>query len=147
MAANLRQEYQIRQLVDERLDDEIIDSIRKLVQQTDLSNNRRMGRAQFSNLQNVARDTNSVRVIFTWIRYQVGRQPAAWRELGPALLKELDGRLQKLSGEIADEVIAQDRDQNYGDKERRRLIRRIWLLLIRQYVGQLQRYVLGYQGD
>jgi hypothetical protein len=133
-SARLKETYYIQQLIDQALD-RIIPEIRVLVKNSDLHNNRGFGKAQLANLQEVARDTESIEVIRTWVEYQIGRQPNKWQQIGPALLEHLD-----MLG-VEAEAIAIDVLESASDDEARkyRMIRRVWLLLIRQYVGQLRR--------
>lgn len=142
----MREELLIRRYVDEKLDEVLILNIQQLLKTTRIQNNRRMGRSQFSGLQNVARDTASVQVILNWLRYQIGRQ-ASWRDgdFGPKLLNILDETLYSEAKNIAEDIIKEN-EGYYSDKRTvNRLLRKVWLMLIRQYVGQLQRAVLGYQ--
>lgn len=138
---HLALEYAIQRKIDQQLDDTIIEHARKLINETGVKNNRRMGRAQFTNLQNVTRDTTSVQVILTWIRYQMGRQ-TAWNErnFGKNLLEYLGPELQSVAEEIVQTLPP-------SDAEARKVVREIHLRLIRQYVGQLQRLYIGYSED
>ena len=66
------EQYAIQQLVDERLDTLILD-VRELVNSTEIHLERSMGKAQFSALTTLARDTDSIEAIAVWIEYQMGR--------------------------------------------------------------------------
>lgn len=135
----IRQSYRIRRYVEEELDI-IIPEMRQLVQETGLCQNRRMGKSQFSNLQNVARDTTSPEVILAWIDYQIGRQ-AVWREnaFGIKLRTALDA-LRDNADRIRTKIENDFAEEPLTDAEGKHLRRRIFLALIRQYVGQLTRY-------
>lgn len=136
-ADQLQVEYRIKRLIDLELDT-IIPEIEQLVVDAKLNNNRRLGRSQFSSLQNVARDTTSVKVILTWIRYQMGRY-SAWQEqsFGQSLVTALEN-LKETATRIAREASTAQVSVDKND---------IYLRLVRQYVGQLQRLVIAYQGD
>lgn len=130
---DLRLEYELRRLIDEQLD-VLIPQICELVNQTGLCNNTCLERKQLTNLENVARETDSVYVVLNWIQYQIGRQ-SAWREgdLGYELVKKLKGL-----NDTAHKLV-----QKAGGGDDPRLVRQVWMRLVRQYVGQLQRFVVA----
>lgn len=144
---DLQVEYQLRQKIDEYLDSTILPNIESLVENAKLCGQTRMKNSQFSNLQNVARDTTSVQVILTWVQYQTGRQ-AAWRDnnFGRDLLQQLES-LQGVAESILQEIETEIGTANAGDDFTKRYRRRLWLDLIRQYAGHLQRRFIACQGD
>ncbi len=141
--ADLRVVYRMQQLIDAELDD-IIPDMQAMAQGADLCGETRMRRAQFSALQNVSRDTDSIEAILNWVRYQTGRY-SAWRDgrFGASLLEALTG-LETTARELLNALAREIPDVNAEDA---RLVRALWLRLIRQYVGQLQRYYVACQGS
>lgn len=146
---NMQIEYYIRQRIDETLDEIILPNIEQLVVSAQLCQSD-LGKSQFSSLQNLLRETNSIQVVFNWIRYQMGRYKN-WNDhhFGSALLRNLN-MLENIAKEIVAEIynfrpeaLEQEAQQ---DREIRRLIRQVWKQLIEQYVGQLYRSVVACKG-
>lgn len=151
-ASEMQIEYYIRQRIEDNLDEVILPHIEQLVNETNLCESR-LGRAQFSSLQNLLRETNSIQVVLNWIAYQMGRY-AAWREkdFGSKLLVALNG-LEGIAKTITAELYAslETEETNFdtlfqNEIQVRRRFREIWKRLIEQYVGQLYRRVVACKG-
>lgn len=114
----------------------IIDESRKLVDETKVTAN--LDKTQMSNLLGVALQTESARVVANYIRYQMGRDTkgTTWRagEFG----EKLATHLERLEEEA--KAIAQDAAQQAADPPTQADIDRAWIGLVRQFVGQLNRY-------
>ncbi len=137
--------YRIREVIDEQLD-VIIPAIRDIVDDTEVYRERDMGKSQFSNLSSVARETDSVEAVVAWIEYQIGRTTApgrGWRKVGRQDQAEFGVRLVKLLRELRRLAIELSRDFGAEDKEyRAAIVRQLWIGLVRQLVGQMERYVV-----
>lgn len=132
---DLAQKYAIQQEIEFLLDEHIIQDIRNLAQN---KSRLTLGNAQFAGLLNITRETDSVQVMLTWLRYQVGRYPA-WQqdEFGKKLLTALEN-LRTDAEHVLEKVGVKKNDPEY-----RRLLLRVWRMLIRQYVGHLRRAVMA----
>lgn len=107
----------------------------------------RMERSQFTNLVTTALETNSVAVVLDYVRYQMGRDSRAesWRigqpSFGAQLLEQLEG-LRQMAGGLIDNAIRQHgikpQDQTTEEK-------RLWMLLVRRFIGSLHRNFVYYQ--
>jgi hypothetical protein len=134
------EQYAIQQLVDERLDKLIID-VRDLVNSTEVYLEKNMGKAQFSQLTTLARDTESVEVIILWIEYQMGRsrQNENWRKA--------NGRNQAF-GDLLKDLIRGITEWSHGhtegkfsDERHAEIVARaLTLAAVRQFLGQMERY-------
>lgn len=81
--------------------------------------------AQFRNLVRVAEATESTEVIKNFLRYQVGRDKKWGRgqgSLAERIIQDIDGNLRLEAEAVAEKSISTE-------------IRRIWLELIRRYLG------------
>ena len=112
---------------------------RKLVDDTDISTTQ-MEKHQISNLLGVALDTDSAEVVINFIQYQVGRDARGtnWRAkgFGNRLVRELND-LQNMARSIAGKVQSELEQSKSPQKEE---IDGIWIELVRQYLGQMNRY-------
>ncbi len=112
---------------------------RKLVDDTDISA-AQMEKHQISNLLGVALDTDSVEVVINFIQYQVGRDArgTSWRAkgFGHKLVRELND-LQNTARAIAGKVQSELEQSKSPRKEESD---GIWIELVRQYLGQMNRY-------
>lgn len=139
-ASKLRQAYAERRAIEEYLD-EMIPNIRTLVHDTNVHNNSRMGLSQFSSLENIARETNSVEVIIGWVRYQVGRnRPWQEKDFGTKLANALDSLRQQAV--VIEKTLLADTGGNVTKNRERD----IHLQLIRLYAGHLKRCVVAERG-
>lgn len=144
-ASELRQAYAERKAIEEYLD-EMIPNIRTLVHDTNVHNtnghnNYHMGLSQFSSLENIARETNSVEVIIGWVRYQVGRnRPWQEKDFGTKLANAL-ASLRQQAVEIENTLLG-----DTGGNVTKNRVRDIHLQLIRLYAGHLKRCVVAERG-
>lgn len=116
---------------------------RKLVDDTDISATQ-MEKRQISNLLDVALNTDSVEVVINFIHYQVGRDARGtnWRAkgFGNKLVRELND-LQNTASSIAGRVHSElNNERGRGKFPRKEEIDGIWIELVRQYLGQMNRY-------
>jgi len=106
-----------------------------------------MERHQLTNLVAVALETESVAVVLDYVRYQIGRDSKAetWRKgqpsFGSQLLEQLE-ELRRRAGGLIDEAIRQ-----YGIEppDRQAEEERLWMLLVRRFVGSLHRSFVYYE--
>jgi hypothetical protein len=139
--AQERVEIQRRMLVGELVDrqmNQIVRQVCSLVDNTELQASS-MEKHQFSNLLGVALETSSVESVANFIRYQMGRDVRgnSWRnkDFGDRLIKELQG-LRGVAEAIAGDVAHTVRTGELSPID----VDAIWAELVRQYVGQLNRY-------
>ena len=101
----------------------------------------RMERSQLTNLVAVSLETNSVAVVLDYVRYQMGRDSKAktWRvgrpSFGSQLLEQLE-ELRRMAGGLIEEAIRQygiEPPDHTAEEER------LWMLLVRRFVGALHR--------
>jgi len=122
----------------EQATNEIIRRMRELVDDTNVVNSR-MEKHQIGNVLAVALETPSVELVKNFILYQAGRDVSgtSWRRanFGERLVKELDD-LRKRAEDIAHEVSGQLRAGEPGERD----VEEVWIEMVRQYLGQLNRY-------
>jgi hypothetical protein len=122
----------------EQATNELIRRMRQLVDGTDVVNSR-MEKHQIGNVLAVALETPSVELVKNFILYQAGRDVSgtSWRKanFGDKLVKELDELHEEAEG-IAHEVSRQLR----ADQPEEGDIDEVWIEMVRQYLGQLNRY-------
>lgn len=162
MIANVN-EMRYRILVQQQADRELnglIPDIRtlldKLFTQSDSETNNwkkwKLEHKQLSNLLGVCGETNSVEVVISFIEYQIGRDKRsktpnnwAWKDFG----KTLKDKLQKLE-ETAKSIVRQAiRDSNYtlNEADQKLEYGKVWMELVRLYVGHLRRYFVYKKPD
>jgi hypothetical protein len=108
-----------------------------------------MERHQLTNLVSVALETNSVPLVLDYIRYQIGRdnRSTSWRigqpSFGSQLLEQLEVLRQRAGG-LMDEASGKYsiKPQNKSDEEAR-----IWMLLVRHFVGSLHHNFVYYETE
>jgi ABC-type cobalt transport system substrate-binding protein len=86
--------------------------------------------SQFRNLVRVADTTDSAEVIKNFIRYQVGRDKKWGRgkgSLAEKIIQDIDGNIKRIAQSIA--------ESSQGE------VKKIWLELIRRYLGYGSRYL------
>lgn len=147
--AQKRQELRRRMAIQHRIDlamNSFIQRMKDLVDESQVSKSR-MEKHQIKNLISVALETHSVEVVKHYVLYQVGRDVpgTSWRrdDFGKKLVKAMDG-LQK----DADRITRQAHrkiglavpDENQVDEAWTLLVDETWMLLVRAYLGQLNRY-------
>lgn len=92
---------------------------------------------KLSNLNNVANETSSAEVVIGYVQYQVGRE--IWRRtFGEDLIKDLQDLSNAAEGIVSQAWEAHHPAGLQRDAERDR----VWMLLIRQFVGHLRRYAV-----
>jgi hypothetical protein len=140
--ATQSQELQHRMAIQYEVDqalNKIISDMRGLVDDTKIAQSF-MEKNQMSNLLAVALETPSVELVKTFILYQVGRDTGSknWRyeNFGEALVKRLD-KLNEDAKSIANAVRKTIPLLGTPDVTE---IEAIWMDLVRQYLGQLNRY-------
>ena len=98
-------------------------------------------KSQLNNLLSVALETTSVEVVKNFILYQVGRDDKrrSWRyqDFGQELVREID----RLRNDIAKQVAVRALN-----RPSEREIDKIWIHVVRQYLGQLHRYFYYLKG-
>ncbi len=133
MTTDIRYGLQVQQGIEGAMNS-LVRRAQKLVDRTEIQNSN-LEKHQLSNLLDVALDTLSAEVVVNFILYQVGRDTTrtSWRyqNFGQELARELD----KLRNDVA-KVIARRIKKRPSDRE----IDEIWIQLVRQYIGQLNRY-------
>ncbi len=133
MTTDIRYGLQVQQGIESAMNS-LVRRAQKLVDRTEIQNSN-LEKHQLSNLLDVALDTLSAEVVVNFILYQVGRDTTriSWRyqNFGQELARELD----KLRNDVA-KVIARRIKKRPSDRE----IDEIWIQLVRQYIGQLNRY-------
>jgi hypothetical protein len=139
--AQERQELRRRMLIQHQVDLAMNSIIRRMVALTDESqvSKSRMEKHQIKNLLSTALETTSVEVVKHYILYQVGRDVpgVTWRrdDFGKKLVKAIDN-LRKNADRITQQV---HRQLGLGKPEESQ-IDETWMLLVRAYLGQLNRY-------
>lgn len=122
----------------EQATNELVRRMRKLVDETNVVNSR-MEKHQIGNVLAVALETPSVELVKNFILYQAGRDVSgtSWRKanFGEKLVAELDDLHEEAQG-IAHEVSRQLRTGQPGERD----IDEVWIEMVRQYLGQLNRY-------
>jgi hypothetical protein len=100
-----------------------------------------MEKHQLKNLLDVALETPGVEVVKHYILYQVGRDAAgtSWRynNFGKELVKALDGlkkNAERITRQVHDDLRLPEPEP--GQEQ----IDETWMLLVRAYLGQLNRY-------
>ncbi len=137
-----RQDLRRRMAVQHEIELEMNNLIRDMIVLVDSNKvaESRMEKHQIKNLLGVALETPSVEVVKQYILYQVGRDApgSSWRrdDFGGKLVKALD-TLRRTAERIAQDV---QRQLRLGDKLDNRQIDDAWILLVRAYLGQLNRY-------
>jgi hypothetical protein len=135
--ATVRRRMAIQQGVDQTTN-ALIRRLRTLVDDTQVVNSR-MEKHQIGNVLAVALETPSVELVKNFVLYQAGRDVSgtSWRKanFGEKLVAELDALYEEAKS-IAQEVSGQLRA---GEAEERD-IEEVWIELVRQYLGQLNRY-------
>ncbi len=100
-----------------------------------------MERSQLTNLVAVSLETNSVAIVLDYVRYQMGRDSKAktWRigrpSFGSQLLERLED-LRRMAGGLIEEAI---RRHGIEPPDRTAEEERLWMLLVRRFVGALHR--------
>lgn len=105
-----------------QVEDKLVVAIQKALKESQYG---KLEDSQFRNLVRVAETTDSTEVIKNFLRYQVGRDKKWGRgenSLAECIIQDIDNLLKTLAQEIANEV---------GKK----FHQRIWLDLIRRYLG------------
>jgi len=102
----------------------------------------KLNTTKLSNLNNVASETSSAEVVIGYVQYQVGR--GVWpRRFGDALITDLKDLINAAEG-IVNQVWKVHHPKNLQkDAE----LDRVWMLLIRQFVGHLRRYAVYKWGE
>ena len=117
---------------------EMIRDMRKLVDDTQVEKSN-MEKHQIGNVLAVALETPSAEVVQNFIRYQVGRDTRkdSWHRnnFGEEMVKRLES-LKKTAGDIAQ--AAHEKLSLPPPQERD--VDGVWIELVRQYLGQLNRY-------
>lgn len=138
-----RYEILVQQSVDRRLN-ALIGDARKLVDDflNKGGNKADVGPTQMNNLLGVCGETGSVEAIIGYVQYQIGRDDKqrswAMASFGEELIKKLEARKKEAEALVSD---AGHRSQYALEgKAREEEIDRVWMLLVRQYVGHLRRY-------
>lgn len=136
-----RRELRRRMATQEGIDramNNVLERMQQLVDQTEIAKSG-MEKTQIKNLLAVALDTGSVEIVKKFIYYQAGRDTAgtSWRKGGffRALVEALDG-LKGDAERITRQVHA-DLRLAAPDAEQ---VDEAWMLLVRAYLGQLNRY-------
>lgn len=129
--------YIAKELIESYLDTLII-RVREDVDTTKIYESEAiMGKSQFSNLTGVARETESLEVIITWVQYQIGRDTKAttWGKngFGERVIQSLRALGQTASG------LATNQIQDMQPLAQLTTLLRIGL--VRQYIGQMERYI------
>lgn len=135
----LRYDILIQQSVDQQLNALVVDA-RQLVDGPGSDEAKiGVGPTQMSNLLNVCRETDSVQVVIGYVQYQIGRDNRrrnwAIGGFGEGLIKRLDGLKSQAVG------IVGAASKVYAPPDRNTAIDHVWMLLVRQYVGHLRRYL------
>ncbi|RQW79961.1 MAG: hypothetical protein EHM14_06725 [Methanothrix sp.] len=108
-----------------------------------------MERHQITNLVSVSLETNSVPLVLDYIRYQIGRdnRNTSWRigqpSFGTKLLEQFEGLRQRAGG-LMEKAIKEYgiEPQNKNDEEAR-----IWMQLVRHFVGSLHHNFVYYETE
>ncbi|RLC84284.1 MAG: hypothetical protein DRI79_13090 [Chloroflexi bacterium] len=145
----MRYHLAIRQGVDRQMN-ELVVNARKLVdgflEKEKQGGRWEMGPTQMSNLLNVCGETESVEVVIGYIQYQIGRDKGskgppknwAWQGFGEELVKRLQD-LKSQAGALVSTAL-QKAEHTLDEDKREEEEDRVWMLLVRQYVGHLRRY-------
>lgn len=108
-----------------------------------------MERHQLTNLVSVSLETNSVQLVLDYIRYQIGRdnRNTSWRigqpSFGSKLLEQLGG-LQQRAGGLMEKAI---KDYGIGPQNKNDEEARIWMLLVRHFIGSLHHNFVYYETE
>ncbi|MEW5958824.1 MAG: hypothetical protein AB1801_13915, partial [Chloroflexota bacterium] len=139
-AIKMQRRMAIRQGVEEAIN-RMIEDMRRLVDQTNIAQSQ-MEENQLNNLLGVALETPSVELVKLYIQYQVGRDLGGknWRyaNFGEQLVTELQKLKKEKAESIVNEVHKKMPDLAQPTQAE---IDEVWLDLVRQYLGQLKRYV------
>ena len=116
----------------------VLEGMQQLVDQSQIAKSR-MEKAQIKNLLAVALEAGSVEVVKKFVTYQAGRDVAgsSWRKGGffQALIDALDG-LKGQAGRITRQAHTDLRLAEPDEEQ----VDEAWMLLVRAYLGQLNRY-------
>lgn len=108
-----------------------------------------MQRNQLSNLLATALETDSAAVVMDFVRYQMGRDSKGetWRAGQPSFGKELLDQLKGLGQKAAGLVDTAIREYGIEPTKRESEEERIWMLLIRRFLGSLYRNFVYYDSE
>jgi hypothetical protein len=139
-----QREYHLRRLIDEVLDDDVIPQARELARKMvkpKQNEKKQEMKTQLANLLNLTRDAGSIEAVKVWIQYQGGRKETAekWK---PYIINELHTQIDSLR-KVSEDIV-QELERGNMD---RRLARRVHMMLIQQYVGQLRRCYIAEGGQ
>lgn len=100
-----------------------------------------MQRNQLSNLLATALETDSAAVVMDFVRYQMGRDSKCetWRVGQPSFGEELLKRLKELGQKAAGLIDVAVREYGIEPMKRESEEERIWMLLVRRFLGSLYR--------
>lgn len=120
----------------------LIEAMRKLLDETRVATSK-MEKSQIGNLLEVATSTGSVELVKNFIQYQMGRDVGgtSWRaeSFGDRLVKLVDGELKAMAETITDRV-ARGAGLKLSSPETVELTEQVWIQLLRQFIGQMNRY-------
>ena len=120
----------------------LVSQVQELVKQTGI-HKKEMEKHQLSNLLGVALETSSVAVITNYILYQIGRDDKrkSWRSGDQSVQESFGERLVTALNalkESAETIVADCRDRGFTVPAD--ATEQVWMELVRQYIGQLNRY-------
>jgi hypothetical protein len=103
-----------------------------------------MEKHQIGNLLEVTTGTDSVELVKNFIQYQIGRDVSgkSWRAntFGNRLIQLIDREVKEIAGAIAGKVAEKAKPKKLDDAGVKALTDEIWIGLVRQLVGQMNRY-------
>ena len=126
---------------------QVVEDMVDLVDTTKIAKSR-MEKHQIKNLLDVALDTLSVEVVKHYIYYQIGRDVSgsSWRhnDFGHELVKRLENLKNNEASTIIEQVetafLLSETAAQKNEQSKKIQIDETWMLLVRAYLGQLNRY-------
>lgn len=157
MIANIN-EMRYRIIVQKKIDEQLnglipdiralLDLFTQLDPEQDNRNKWKLEHKQLSNLLGVCGQTDSVEVVIGFIEYQIGRdkyrESWAWEKFGKKLNDKLRILHEKARG-IVGQAMQESLYSNEADRTRENA--RVWMELVRLYVGHLRRYFVYKKPD
>jgi hypothetical protein len=121
----------------------LIELMRDLMDKSQASASQ-MEKHQIGNLLEVATGTESVELVKNFIQYQIGRDVngKSWRAngFGDKCIQLIDGELKVMARAIAANIVERGKPARMPEPEVQAMTDEIWIGLLRQLVGQMNRY-------
>lgn len=138
----VRRQMLIRYEID-HMTNRLIELMRDLVDKAQTAASQ-MEKHQIGNLLEVATGTDSVELVKNFVQYQIGRDVSgkSWRanSFGDKFNQLIDGDLKDQARAIAAKVAQKAAPTKIPETELKEITDEIWIGLVRQLIGQMNRY-------